>query len=79
MPTDTERMDFMESLLNRAIFQNKRNPTYYKSTDIHINGPNRCNIFVRNETGGVEYEGHGGSVRESIDDAIEDRIRTFGK
>ena len=74
MTTDTERMEFLETLRNRAVFVNKRNPAYYKCTDIHISGPNRCVLYARNIGSGVEFEGHGESVREAIDMAIEQRL-----
>ena len=41
MTTDTERMDFLETLRNRTVFVNKKNPVYYKRTDIHITTPGR--------------------------------------
>lgn len=72
MPTDAERMDFLETLRNRTIFLNKKNPVYYKSTDIHISGPDHCSIYARTEVvGGIEFQGHGISVRETIDAAMK--------
>ena len=71
MPTDAERIDFLETLRNRAIFPNKKNPAYYKRTDIHISGPAHCTIYARTEIGsGIEFSGHGDSVRDAIDMAM---------
>lgn len=72
MATDTERMDFLETLRNRTTFVNKKNPAYYKRTDIHISGPAHCAIYARTEIGCIEFEGHGESVREAIDAAIQE-------
>ena len=75
MNDDTKRMDFLETLRNRTIFVNKKNPAYYKRTDIHISGPAHCSIYARTEIGsGVEFEGQGESVREAIDAAMLDSI-----
>ena len=74
MNDDTKRMDFLETLRNRTIFVNKKNPAYYKRTDIHISGPARCSIYARTLGSGVEFEGHGESVREAIDAAMLDSI-----
>jgi hypothetical protein len=79
MTTDTERMDFLETLRNRTIFVNKKNPAYYKRTDIHISGPAHCAIYARTEIGSsVEFEGHGESVREAIDAAMQDSTLLYG-
>lgn len=77
MATDTERMDFLETLRNRTIFVNKKNPAYYKRTDIHISGPDHCAIFARTEIGsGVEFAGHGNTVRDAIDEAMNAAAKT---
>lgn len=70
MPTDTERMDFLESLRDRTIFVNKKSPAYYKPTDIHINGPDRCILYARSLDFNIEFQGYGESVRAAIDAAM---------
>ena len=70
---DTERLDFLESLLNRPIFINKKNPAYFQSTDIHINGPDRCAIYARNLVVDIAFSGFGKSIREAIDDAANSK------
>lgn len=69
--TDKQRLDFLESLLKRALYNKKKTPAYYKPSDIHITGPERCSIYVRGLERYVEYSGHGTSVREAIDNAIK--------
>ena len=70
MTTDTERMDFLETLRNRTVFVNKKNPVYYKRTDIHITGPVGCSIYARSLGAGAEFDGHGVSVRDAIDEIM---------
>jgi hypothetical protein len=67
---DSDRLGFLESLRERAIFVNKKNPAYFKQTDIHITGPDHCSIYCRTEMGDVELQGHGKTVREAIDDCM---------
>jgi len=67
---DAERIEFLESLLMRKdrIINGYQ---YYKSTDIHITGPESCAIYARTGVGSnIDFQGHGKSVREAIDAAI---------
>lgn len=73
MTTDTERMNFLEQLRRRAMFVNKKNPAYFKRTDIHISGPDHCSIYARTGIGSdIEFQGHGLTMREAIDAAMEE-------
>ena len=74
MVTDTERMDFLETLRNRTTFVNKKNPAYYQSTDIHIHGPDRCSLYARSLGSDIVFQGHGESVREAIDAAMQEAV-----
>lgn len=70
MPTDMERLDFLETLRNRTVFVNKKNPAYYQPTDIHIHGPDRCFLYARSLGSNIVFQGHGESVRDAIDAAM---------
>ena len=70
MPTDMERLDFLETLRNRTVFVNKKNPAYYQPTDIHIHGPDRCSLYARSLGSDIVFQGHGESVRDAIDAAM---------
>ena len=75
MPTDTERLDFLETLRNRTVFVNKKNPAYYQPTDIHIHGPDRCSLYARSLGSDIVFQGHGESVRDALDAAIVEATR----
>lgn len=68
---DKKRIDFLESLRNRPIFLNKKNPAYFRPTDIHIRQASV--MYARNLTSEVDFSGFGKSVREMIDDAINNQ------
>lgn len=72
MPTDIERLDFLETLRNRAVFLSKKNPAYYQPTDIHIYGPELCSLYARSLVGDIVFQGSGSSVRDAIDAAMSD-------
>lgn len=77
MITDKERIDFLESLLGRAMYPNKRHPAYFLRTDIHIAGPEHCSIYARTGVGSnIDFQGHGKTVREAIDAALAEQNET---
>ena len=71
--TDTDRIAFLDSLLQRTEYVNKKMPKNYVKTTIHITGPDNCSIFARDIVGIIEFKGHGSSMREAIDEAIQAR------
>jgi len=72
MPTDSERIDFLETLRNRTVFVNKKNPAYYQPADIHIHGPDRCSLYARSLGSDIVFQGHGESIRAAIDTAMSE-------
>jgi hypothetical protein len=76
MTTDTDRIEFLEGLKKRTVFINKKKPAYFPCTDIHISGPEHCSIYCRNEIGDIDFQGHGKTVREAIDETIANTIPT---
>jgi len=72
--TDTERLDFLESLLLRKKKLTRKE--FWLGTDIHIDG-GRCMIYARTGIGSnIEFDGIGDSVREAIDDAIANAAKS---
>jgi len=71
--TDTERIDFLESLMTRTEYQNKARPTESVGSDIHMHS-RRCSLYVRNLFGNVVASGESDSVRDTID-AVASALR----
>jgi hypothetical protein len=64
--TDSERLDYLDWLMNRTEFQNIRRPEVPVSSDMHFtNG--RCSLYIRTMTGICAGSGSGSTVREAID------------
>lgn len=69
--TDKERIDFLESLLTRAEYQNARRPNEPLGADMHFNGGRGASLYLRDLCAVVTAEGSGATVRECIDRTIE--------
>lgn len=68
--SDTERLDFLESLRNRAGVFGHKQTVCPLSTDIHINSLG-ASIYARTGIGSnCEFSGRGATMREAIDSAM---------
>lgn len=70
MTTDTERMNFLETLRSPIVFMTKDNPDYFLTRFFRTSGPDMCNITVFDHNGAMKWHSSGKSVREAIDDII---------
>lgn len=68
-PTDTELLDFLESLMGR-VDHYKRIGLISLDTDIHITGSESCSIYVRDLIGDTAAQGHGKTVRAAIKEVL---------
>lgn len=73
MPTDTERMEFLETLCNRNISVGikqikQERMVYYNESELPIYSTDTRFILYSN---GIEWSGEGNSVREAIDSVME--------
>jgi hypothetical protein len=66
MITDADRLDFLDTLINRTEFQNTRRPKEYVASDMHL-GQGWCSLYVRNLFGNIVKSSSQSSVRETID------------
>ena len=71
MITDTERLDFLESLLARSEFQNSRRPKVSVGSDLWMND-GQASLYLRNMFGRTVQTGDGDSVRAAIDQLIKE-------
>ena len=70
MITDTDRINFLESLLLRKMKVTTKE--FLLDSEMHINGESGCIIYARSGVGSmIDFDGAGNSVREAIDDAID--------
>ena len=60
--TDQERLDFLDSIIDR-----KDSMSIRVGTDAHITH-NIVSIYMRDRFGRVEFQGHGTTWRKTIDD-----------
>lgn len=67
--TDTERIEFLESLLQRRAFQNKQRPSEFLKSDIHFNETS-CSIYLRDIVGTAVWSGYGTTFRQAVDHLI---------
>lgn len=65
--TDTERIDFLQSLMTRTEYQNARRPSEPLGADMHFNAHSSVSLYLRDLCGQVSAYGNGTSVRECID------------
>ena len=64
--TDKDRLDVLQSLVNRTEYQNKKHPTRTVSSDMQL-GDGTCRIHVRNLFGNPVASSDSTDVREAID------------
>lgn len=64
MPTDKERMDFLESLKDRPVYLERRGVFNISG------GVGYCSIITSTNTGVWQIDGSGETVREAINAAI---------
>jgi hypothetical protein len=68
--TDQERLDFLDTLCQRTEYLG-RGRRWSVSTDMHFSSLG-VSIYARSGVGSqCEFQGHGQTVREAIDDAME--------
>jgi hypothetical protein len=72
--TDSERLNLLETLIERTEYQNERRPKEYVKADMHFGG-GFCSIYVRGLTGNLVQFGSGESVREAIDNLSAKEIK----
>ena len=65
--TDTERLNFLDSLMKRTEYQNMRRPSVGVDSDMHINSHGNVALYARDLCGRVVAAGSAENVRDAID------------
>lgn len=68
--SDTERLNFLDGLQERATSDMKINMSL--QSDIHINGSLGVSLYIRNYKGHTESTAYGKTIREAIDMALKE-------
>lgn len=68
--SDTERLNFLDRLQERATSDMKINMSL--KSDIHINGSLGVSLYIRNYKGHTESTAYGKTIREAIDMALKE-------